>query len=340
VKLKYFAYGSNMYTNRLRQRVSSAEKYAVATLKAYDLRFHKISIDSTGNRSGKCNVFHTENPMDEVIGVVFEIEDAQKPELDKVEDGYEETLIEVNSAEGIIRAYMYYVTDPALIDDSLCPYTWYKDFVVQGAKQHQLPEQYIQRLGKVKAIPDPNKRREQRNYSILLGEGRKEISEPQQVSPVHEFNTNRTIEKEDHRILSEGKREMPEPQQVSPIRGAIKTSVSTSTEYEIAGVRNVDTIEHLLQVKASLISMILGALLGGVGGWYTSKGGAIKMDISEALGLGVSLVLASMAVVLFARKKDVQPLIAVEDFWGGIAIGFLVAYSGPKFFGKLLGNTQ
>ena len=46
-----------------------------------------------------------------------------------------------------------------------------------------------------------------------------------------------------------------------------------------------------------------------------------------------------MAVVLFARKKDVQPLIAIEDFWGGIAIGFLVAYSGPQLIKNLLTNT-
>ena len=50
----------------------------------------------------------------------------------------------------------------------------------------------------------------------------------------------------------------------------------------------------------------------------------------------VSLVLAAMTVVLFARKKDVQPLIAVEDFWGGVAMGFLAAYVGPAIFENLL----
>jgi hypothetical protein len=111
-------------------------------------------------------------------------------------------------------------------------------------------------------------------------------------------------------------------------------------EYEIAGVRNVDTIEHILQVKASLTSMVLGAVLGGLGGWFTAKGGTTKLDTPSMLGLAASLVLAAMAVVLFARKKDVQPLIAVEDFWGGVAIGFLVAYSGPKLFEKIVGSTQ
>jgi hypothetical protein len=109
-------------------------------------------------------------------------------------------------------------------------------------------------------------------------------------------------------------------------------------EYEIAGTRNVDTIEHPLQVKASLTSMVLGAILGGLGGWFTSKGASIKLDTPAIISLSVSLVLAAMTVVLFARKKDVQPLIAIEDFWGGVAIGFLAAYSGPQIFRGLFGN--
>jgi hypothetical protein len=107
-------------------------------------------------------------------------------------------------------------------------------------------------------------------------------------------------------------------------------------EYEIAGTRNVDTIEHVLQVKSSLSSIVLGAILGGLGGWFASKGSTITFSLTDWISLSVSLVLAAMAVVLFARKKDVQPLIAVEDFWGGIAIGFLVAYSGPKVLGDII----
>ena len=83
---------------------------------------------------------------------------------------------------------------------------------------------------------------------------------------------------------------------------------------------------------------MIGALLGGVGGWFTSNGKTANYDLPSLVELFISLVMASMAVVLFARKKDVQPFIAVEDFWGGIAIGFLVAYSGPKLFQKIVSN--
>ena len=46
----YFAYGSNMCTGRLRQRVPSAAPVRIAKLLNRSLRFHKRSDD----RSGKC----------------------------------------------------------------------------------------------------------------------------------------------------------------------------------------------------------------------------------------------------------------------------------------------
>jgi len=94
-----------------------------------------------------------------------------------------------------------------------------------------------------------------------------------------------------------------------------------------------------LPVKASLSSITLGAFVGGIAGWITSKGEAASFNLTDWVSLSVSVVFSMMAVVLFARKKDVQPIIAVEDIWGGIAIGFLVAYSGPKALQKLLATS-
>ncbi len=110
-------------------------------------------------------------------------------------------------------------------------------------------------------------------------------------------------------------------------------------EYEIAGLKNVDTIEYQVQVKASLASVVLGSFLGAVGGWIVREVGSGVLDVQGWLRLIVSVVLAAMSVVLFARKKDVQPLIAVEDFWGGVAMGFLAAYIGPAVFENLLPDS-
>jgi len=107
-------------------------------------------------------------------------------------------------------------------------------------------------------------------------------------------------------------------------------------EYEIAGTRNLDTVDHQIQVKASLTSVILGSVFGASGGWAVKELGAGVLDTTAFLRLLVSIVLAAMTVVLFARKKDVQPLIAVEDFWGGVAIGFIAAYVGPKIIENIV----
>lgn len=107
-------------------------------------------------------------------------------------------------------------------------------------------------------------------------------------------------------------------------------------EYEIGGLRNTDTVEHILQVKASLASMILGSLLGAAAGFFAQSGQSISLTIASIIGFVTTLILAAMTVVLFARKKDVQPLIAVEDFWGGVAIGFLAAYAGQRLLSSLI----
>jgi hypothetical protein len=35
------------------------------------------------------------------------------------------------------------------------------------------------------------------------------------------------------------------------------------------------------------------------------------------------------------RKKDVQPFLTIEDFWGGILLGFLVGTNGQMFLGLI-----
>lgn len=162
--MKYFAYGSNLCTNRLRERVPSAQVHAAATLKQHSLRFNKRSLDG----SGKCNAFFTGHPKDETLGVVFEIDTAEKPMLDHAEGtGYYEKPVEVLSRDAnIIRAFTYIAKD-GYVDDSLSPYNWYKNFVVHGARQHGFPGDYIQMLEVVNSRVDPDQERTSRNRRLL-----------------------------------------------------------------------------------------------------------------------------------------------------------------------------
>ncbi len=150
--MKYFAYGSNMCTSRLRSRVTSATFYCVARLPGYRLRFHKRGQDE----SGKCNAFRTDRPQDEVLGIVFEIDPVDKPNLDNAEglgNGYHEETVRLIYDQGDLEAYVY-IADKTHIEDNLLPYTWYKEFVVGGALEHGLPDSYVEMLIQVKAIND------------------------------------------------------------------------------------------------------------------------------------------------------------------------------------------
>jgi hypothetical protein len=157
----YFAYGSNMSTPRLRYRVPGCRFTFVARLPNYKLCFHKRSNDG----SVKCNAFGTAKPTDAVIGAVYQIPTNEKPALDDAEglgSGYHEGIVPVLSPKGGEVVVCTYIADASFIDDNLQPYSWYKDFVLAGAEEHQLPPEYVEsRIRAVHAIGDPNPRREQ-----------------------------------------------------------------------------------------------------------------------------------------------------------------------------------
>jgi gamma-glutamylcyclotransferase (GGCT)/AIG2-like uncharacterized protein YtfP len=152
----YFAYGSNMYTPRLRYRVKSAKPVGVAVLEGYELRWHKRSQDG----SGKCSAFPAAGRS--VTGVVFDFDSKEKGALDRAEGvgyGYQEKQVDA-LLNGKATNVFTYVADSRYIDDSLRPYSWYKDFVVLGANEHGLPSAYIKSLQAQLALTDPQSERE------------------------------------------------------------------------------------------------------------------------------------------------------------------------------------
>lgn len=157
----YFAYGSNMSTQRLRARMPSCEPLGMAVLPGHALRFHKRSKD----KSGKCNAFAT-NDDQQVIGVLFRFDPAERPALDKAEglgNGYEHATVTVINAQGRRSKVLTYLATADAIDDSLLPYDWYKDFVVAGCAEHNLPPDYVSRY--VESVPsteDPDRARDAR----------------------------------------------------------------------------------------------------------------------------------------------------------------------------------
>ena len=150
-RVRYFAYSSNMLTDRLRERVPSATAIGIGQLVGHALRWDKRS---SRDGSGKCDAEATGRQEDIVWGVVFEIDPEDKPALDQAEGlgvGYMEKTVHVSTEAGPVAAVMYYATDK---DPSLRPYHWYKALVIAGAREHGLPVGYRSRLELVVTVSD------------------------------------------------------------------------------------------------------------------------------------------------------------------------------------------
>jgi hypothetical protein len=162
----YFAYGSNMSTERLRERIPSCEPIGIATLPGHTLRFHKRSVD----KSAKCNALAC-GDHDSVIGVLFSFDPAERAKLDEAEgvgSGYEHAMVTVINDKGHRRKVLTYLATSDYIEDSLKPYVWYKDFVLAGGKEHGLPPDYIaEYIESIEAIEDPDKTRDKKQRSML-----------------------------------------------------------------------------------------------------------------------------------------------------------------------------
>ena len=162
-RLHYFAYGSNLHPVRLTRRVPSARLTGVATLPEHTLRFHKRGKDN----SGKCDAFFTGEPGHHVLGAVFEIAAGEKPILDEYEgSGYEVKSLMVRGAQGALDVFAY-IAATTHIDETLQPYTWYRELVRLGARHHGFPDSYFAAFLAVDALPDPNAARHERNQRLI-----------------------------------------------------------------------------------------------------------------------------------------------------------------------------
>ena len=158
----YFSFGSNMSEKRLLRRIS-ASKIGVALLSGHKLCFHKLS---TADGSAKCDIKETGQPDDFVLGVLYDIEENQKPILDIIEGlgyGYDIKTVSLKIDDRSFDAFTYYATS---IDSSLMPYHWYKQHVLEGAIENEMPEEYIGSIKAVEAITDTDSARRDLELSI------------------------------------------------------------------------------------------------------------------------------------------------------------------------------
>jgi len=154
-----------MCTGRLRDRVTTASPVGIAELIGYDLRFHKKSTDG----SGKADAYSTGCQDHVIVGVLFEIESAEKPKLDRAKAlcrGYEEAIVSVKGSEGNTWNPFTYLAQKSHIVPDLKPYSWYKRFVVEGAKQPGLPRWYSNQIQEAPDVHDTDTKRHIRYMKV------------------------------------------------------------------------------------------------------------------------------------------------------------------------------
>ncbi|MEN0036414.1 MAG: gamma-glutamylcyclotransferase family protein [Cellvibrio sp.] len=165
IKLHYFAYGSNLHPLRLQERVPSAAVIGVVKAPGRKLTFSKRSKDL----SGKCSFYESGNTDDILYGVLYEFDSVDKEKLDRAEgkgNGYNEQLVSFE-LNGQTYTPFTYVAQHDYLDGSLRPYDWYKQLVVEGAKYHSMPDEYISWLERIDAIPDSDVKRNSENLARL-----------------------------------------------------------------------------------------------------------------------------------------------------------------------------
>jgi hypothetical protein len=159
-KIKYAAYGSNLHPIRLSERVPSAKLLGKSIFERKVLRFHKRSKDG----SAKCNIVDDDNQHVHVA--IYEMDEVEKPLLDKEEGvGYGYRIDEVTVA-GFGECFIY-IAEDSHIDDSLKPYTWYKELVIIGCKYLELPMPYINSIRDVEANTDFDRQRYEKHMMLI-----------------------------------------------------------------------------------------------------------------------------------------------------------------------------
>ena len=166
--IQYFAYGSNMLTERLQARCPSAEARLVASADNYALAFCKKSQDG----SGKATLSSCLAPPCRVFGVVFDIDRNELLRLDKSEGkgkGYDRIdNFRVHADGQPEMPVITYIASFDSIDPNLCPYDWYLNLVLAGARQHGLPAQYIEAIKTTPSAGDPEPNRASRLEALKL----------------------------------------------------------------------------------------------------------------------------------------------------------------------------
>ena len=143
--LYYFAYGSNLSPNQIRERLGTPDLQPlfVAYLSGHRLAFPLESMKRWGG--GVASFEKAEGK--EVWGVVFELTEQQMEKMDEWERDYERVSISVFKKNGEkVEAQTY----KAKKTGKVLPSSRYMKTIIGGAMECGLPKEYIEKLKKIR----------------------------------------------------------------------------------------------------------------------------------------------------------------------------------------------
>lgn len=141
--MKYYAYGSNMNAERMKERKINVSQRTHANLKGYDLKFNKVAYDNA--KEGYANIVPDEKAI--VEGVLYDISDSDLPRLDKYEgypSHYYRVKVKVQLGDGQEVEAITYIAQPDKVTEGLRPMKGYLNHLL--AARDILSESYFRRL--------------------------------------------------------------------------------------------------------------------------------------------------------------------------------------------------
>ena len=153
---KVFAFGSNMNSNQMATRCTSAKRICNAELPGYELTFPRSSYYQGGGVAGV-----VERSDCSVYGVVWEISDRDLTNLDRNEgyrlnrdrgkNSYNREPITVYTEVDTPNPLVVWIY-MAVYDEPELPSAKYMELIINGAQEAKLPERYIDKLKSIKVI--------------------------------------------------------------------------------------------------------------------------------------------------------------------------------------------
>lgn len=142
----YFAYGSNLDRDQVRERCPGSRARFRARLRDHRLDFTHYSSRWTG---GAADV--VPHSGDEVWGAVYELRDEDFDMLDRFERGYDRVLLTVDDDHGQERRVVSYTVREKY---SFRPTRMYVQKMLHWGERWKLPPDYLARLGRLQVVPD------------------------------------------------------------------------------------------------------------------------------------------------------------------------------------------